>query len=114
MRNLRKPLLLAAVLFLALISAGAAEAAGWSGNVRIATIEVSNVNAEGVWLSFTTPPFATSCPSKVQYWLQGGPSNVDKMTAIATSALVNSRLVAVYWDGTCASGYSVLKGITLK
>jgi hypothetical protein len=99
---------------LALISAGVAEAAGgWSGDVKIATIEVSKVNAEGVWISFKTPPFANSCHSS-QYWLQGDPSTVDKMTMIATSALVNSRFVTVYWDGTCITGYSILRGITLK
>ena len=36
------------------------------------------------------------------------------MTAIATSALVNSRPVTVYWDGTCLDTYPVLKGMTLK
>jgi hypothetical protein len=101
---------------LALISGGAAEAASWSHDVRVAAIEVSNVNAEGVWVSFTPAPYpGTSCPNKNgQYWLRGGPTNVDKMTAIATSALVNSRTVTVYWDDTCFSGYPVLKGITLK
>jgi hypothetical protein len=102
---------------LALISGGAAEAANWSHDVRIAAIEVSNVNFEGVWVSFTTPPYpgTTPCPTKNgQYVLDGGISNADKMTAIATSALVNSRTVTVYADGTCLHGYPALKGITLK
>ena len=101
---------------LTLISGGAAEAAAWSHDVKIAAIEVSNVNVLGVWVSFTTPPYAgTSCPNKNgQYVLGGGIANADKMTVIATSALVNSRTVTVFADGTCLSGYPVLKGITLK
>jgi hypothetical protein len=101
---------------LALILGSSAEAANWSGNVKIAAIEVSNVNALGVWVSFTTPPYPTNpCPTKNgQYVLGGGQANIDKMTAIATSALVNSRTVTVYWSGGCATSYPVLLGITLK
>lgn len=96
------------------------QAASWSGNVRVATIEVSNVNLSGVWLSFTTPPYSShSCSAKNgQYLLGGGTANVDKMTAAANAALVNARVVSVYWGGACSSGgvngYPVLLGLTLK
>jgi hypothetical protein len=89
----------------------------WSGNVNVASIEVSNASAPGVWVSFTTAPYASipcAANKNVQYWMGGGQPNVDKMTAIATSALVNSRTVTVLWSGNCSSGYPVLIGLTLK
>jgi len=96
------------------------EAANWSGNVRIATIEVSYVNIQGVWLSFTTPPYPShTCSAKNgQYILGGGTANVNLIAPIANVALVNSRPVSVYWGGACSgggtNGYPILLGLTLK
>lgn len=109
---------------LVLTSGSAAEAGIWSGDVRIASIEVAHPNAEvgteGVWVGFTTDPFGShACSVKTgQYMLGGGEGNVEKMTELATAALVNSRIVSVFWGGGCSgggtSGYPVLLGFTLK
>lgn len=95
-------------------------AAEWSKDTKIASIEVSNVNLGGVWLSFATPPYTShSCSSKGgQYLLGGGSANIDKMAAIATAALTGSRLVSVFWGGACSgggnSGYPILIGLWIK
>lgn len=92
----------------------------WSGIVKIASIEVSNVNAAGVWLSFTSAPYAShTCSAKNgQYKLGGGVDNVNKMMSVATDALVQSRNVSIYWGGGCSgggtSGYPIMIGLTLK
>jgi hypothetical protein len=92
----------------------------WSGNVRIASIEVSNVNAAGVWLSFTSDPYSShTCSAKNgQYKLGGGVDNVNKMMSVATDALVQSRNVSIYWGGGCSgggtNGYPIMIGLTLK
>jgi hypothetical protein len=118
---MRKSLLLTILLigFLTFPLSDTAEAANWSGNVKIASIEISNVNAAGVWLSFTSAPYANqTCSNSGQYMLGGGVDNITKMTSIATTALVNSRIVTVYWGGGCSgggpSGYPILLGLTLK
>jgi hypothetical protein len=103
----------------ALLSIGSAQAANtWSPDVKVASINVSNINAPGIWLTFTTPPYGgvpCSTPNtKGDYWLGGGPENVNQMVSIATAALINSRNVSVYWRGECRAGYPVLLGITLK
>jgi hypothetical protein len=50
--------------------------------------------------------------------LGGGVDNVNKMTSIATDALVYSRNVAVFWGGNCSgggtTGYPILLGVWLK
>ena len=103
-----------------LILGNPANAANWSGTVKVASIEVSQVNALGVWVSFKSPPYSShTCSIKSgQYMLGGSVANIDKMTTIATAALVNSRDVSVYWGGGCSgggmNGYPVLTGITLK
>jgi hypothetical protein len=105
---------------LAFLPAREAEAANWSGNVRVAAIEISNVNAAGVWVSFTSAPYSShNCSTNNgQYMLGGGAANVDKMTSAATQALLYSRNVAVFWGGGCSgggtTGYPILLGLTLK
>jgi hypothetical protein len=105
---------------LALVLGGSTAEANWSGDVRVTAIEVSHVNLEGVWVRFTPSPFAgpTCSVDNGFYMLGGGQATVDKLTAIATSALVNSRAVSVFWDGACSgfgtSGYPVVRGLTLK
>jgi hypothetical protein len=93
-----------------------AHADGWSPDVRITSIEVSNVHVLGVWLLFSTPPHTPSCPLTTSYYiLGGGTTNIDRMFSLATEALLNSRTVSVYWGGDCsADGYPVLRGIMLK
>ena len=115
-----KRILLIPLLTVSLL-AGSAKAANWSATVKIATIEVANINlGPGVWLSFTSPPYSShNCSAQNgQYMLGGGAANVDKMTAVATAAYVNSRNVSVYWGGACSgggtSGYPILLGVTLK
>lgn len=118
-----RKLVITTTLFLGLLTfqfGGVVEAANWSGNVKVASIEVSSVNAAGVWLSFTTAPYTShSCSNNNgQYMLGGGAANVDKMTSIATAALANSRNVSVFWGGGCSgggsTGYPILLGVTLK
>lgn len=114
-----KRILLTTLLIITFLFGSAVEAANWSTPVKIASIEVSNVNTEGVWLSFTSPPYSShTCSLKNgQYRLAGGDANINKMTAIATAALVNSRNVTVYWngcDGGGTNGYPILLGLTLK
>jgi hypothetical protein len=118
---MRKPLR-STTLFIGIFTfllGGIAVAANWSGNVKVASIEVSNVNAPGVWLSFTPAPYHNlTCSNKGQFMLGGGVDNVSKMTSIATEALENSRNVRVFWGGACSgggtTGYPILIGLTLK
>jgi hypothetical protein len=115
-----KRILLTTLLIITFLFGGPAQAANWSGNVKIASIEVSNWNSAGVWLSFTSAPYTShKCSIKSgQYMLGGGADNVEKMTSIATAALVNSRNVTVFWGDGCSgggtSGYPILVGLTLK
>lgn len=109
------------VAVMVLLPVNAAVAANWSGNVKVTSIEVSNVNAAGVWLSFSSDPYNGNhtCSAKSgQYMLGGGVDNVNKMTSVATDALVYSRNVAVFWGGNCSgggtTGYPVLVGVWLK
>ena len=90
--------------------------ADWSPDVRITSIEVSNVDVLGVWLVFSTPPHNPSCPLTTgEYILGAGTTNIDRMFSLATEALLNSRTVRVYWGGDCsADGYPVLRGIMLR
>ncbi len=118
---MRKPLILTTMFIcvLTFLFSGIAEAAGWSANVKIASIEISNVNAAGVWLSFTSEPFSHTCSSKGgQYMLGGGVDNVNRILPVATQALVSSRNVTVFWGGGCSGGgtqgYPILLGLTLK
>jgi hypothetical protein len=92
-----------------------AHADGWSPDVRITSIEVSNVHTSGVWLGFNTPPHDPGCSVTTSYILGGGLTNINRMTSLATEALLNSRTVRVYWGGDCsADGYPVLLGIILR
>src|SRR5580704_5329611 len=78
-----------------LISSGVAIAAGgWSGSVKITSIEVSQVSAAGIWVSFATPPFPpSSCPgNNGQYKLgrtagasQTNPDIINQMALNATA-----------------------------
>lgn len=102
-----------------LVSAGTANAANWSGNTKISSIEISNVNAEGIWLTFTSAPYPShTCSIKNGQWrLGGGQTNINHMVDLANLALMNNRNIAVYWvgcDGPGTTGYPVLLGITVK
>jgi len=116
---MRKSLILTSVLIgvFVLHFGGTAEAASWSGNVRITSLEVSNVNAAGVWLTFSSA-LSHNCSAKNgQFRLGGGEANINQMTSIATAALINSRNVTVFWSGCDqggTNGYPVLIGVTLK
>jgi hypothetical protein len=89
--------------------------AAWSPDVRITSVEVSNVHALGVWLTFNTPPHDPSCSVTTSYILGGGLTNINRMAPLATEALLNSRTVRVYWGGDCSDdGYPILLGIILK
>jgi hypothetical protein len=109
-----------AVLILVLISGGTANAANWSGSVKITSIQASNVNSPGIWLTFSAPPYPShTCSQKSgEYRLGGGNQEiVNHMASIATSALVNSRNVTVFWVGCDAggnNGYPILLGVTIK
>jgi hypothetical protein len=108
--------IMAFIGILTIVSGVAAGAANWSGEVRIASIEVSNVNTAGVWLTFNVPPYPShTCSVKNgQYMLGGGQDNINKMTAIATSVFEASRTVSVFWSGCSGggtSGYPVLLGL---
>jgi hypothetical protein len=103
---------------LALILGGSAEAADWSPQVSIVSIEISNVNTAGVWLSFNSPPFPShTCSIKDgRYMLGGGQDNINKMTALATSLFEKSKTVSVFWRGCSGggtSGYPVILGLKL-
>src|SRR5687767_8565749 len=82
-----------------------ANAAGWSKPARkIKSIEVSDVSAPGVWLTFVKAPVFSpkpNCGNGTDYWLGSGasPDSVNKMTDAAIAAFMNSRDVTVYWDG---------------
>jgi hypothetical protein len=98
---------------------GVANAANWSANVKVASIEVSNINTEGIWVSFTPNPFPNhNCSQKNgQYRLGGGVNTINPLVPTATAALVNSRNVTAYWlgcDSGGTTGYPVLLGITIK
>jgi hypothetical protein len=115
-RNLRRALLTASAVVL--ISSGIANAAGWSGNVKITSIEVSQVSAAGIWVSFTPSPFpSNACPNNNgQYKLGATNTNADilnHMALTANAAFVNSRFVKVYWSGNCFSNYPILIGVTI-
>jgi hypothetical protein len=108
-----------------LISSGVAIAAGgWSGSVKITSIEVSQVSAAGIWLSFTTPPFpSTACPGNNGQYKLGrtaapgvitNPDIINQMALNATAALLNSKTVKVYWSGSCLSNYPILIGLTVE
>lgn len=114
---MRKSLLLTILLigFLTFSLSHTAEAADWSKAVKITSIQVSNVNVAGVWLTFAPAPGHTCAAKSGEWMLGGGDANIKEMTSIATTALVNSRTVTVYWGGTCSSGgYPILLGLTLK
>jgi hypothetical protein len=105
-----------------LISNGVAIAAGgWSGKVKVTSIEVSDVHAPGVWVTFKPDPFAGACTGNGQYKLGDpnaspvtDPDIISKMAFTANSALLNSLDVIVYWNGNCLSHYPTLVGITIE
>lgn len=104
------------VCLFTLLIVSTAEAAGWSGDVRVASISVVNGR---VWLRFTSAPFNNlPCSDKSgQYALGGDSVKVDRITSLATKDLMNSRNVSVYWDscsGGGSTGYPVVTGIALK
>ena len=114
-----KRILLITLLSFTFLFGGPAEAANWSAPVKITSIQVSNVNSAGVWLTFAPAPYTShNCTAKSGEWrLGGGDANIKEMTSIATAALVNSRNVTVYWsgcDGGGTNGYPILLGLTLK
>lgn len=102
---------------LVLISSAAATAQWSTSDVTIASIEVSNVNAAAVWLSFNSAPFpgAIPCPSTNGQYVLGGANAtiVSQMVSTAQLALVHSRKVTVYRSG-CAHTYPRIIGITMK
>jgi outer membrane receptor for monomeric catechols len=106
------------LLIITLLGLTAKAQKGLSKPVKITSIEVSNENTAGVWLTFTPAPLLThACPNKTttQWMLGGGADNVDKMMSLATVAMVNSRTVTAWWGGDCDyRGYPVLTGLTLK
>ena len=99
-----------------LIASTLVVAATWSADVKIPNISVTGGQ---VYVTFTNPPFRHSCPVQNGSYLLGGTSeDVDKMTSLATQALVKSRNVAVLFEGTCSSGsangYPIVTGLALK
>jgi hypothetical protein len=105
---------------LALIFVSSVNAANWSVNVKIESIRASQTDSLGVWVKFVTPPYPnqTCSDTSGEYMLGGSVANIQQMSSLATAALVNSRLVSAYWDGSCSgggtTGYPVLRGLTLK
>jgi len=87
--------------------------ASWSPETKVRGIAVLE---GGVLLSFTTQPFNHNCSVRDGTYLVGGTSdNVDKVTALATQALLKSRPVLVGADGVCSQrGYPILTGLTMK
>jgi hypothetical protein len=87
--------------------------AAWSTETKVRGIAV---NEGQVLLNFTTQPFNHSCTVRDGTYIVGGTSeNVDKVTALASQALLKSRSVLVASNGACsAGGYPVLTGLTLK
>ena len=118
-KELRKSI---AVVFVGmmLLVAISAKTENWSENVKIESIQASQVDSLGVWVTFSRSPFPNNGCSETsgKYVLGGSVANIEKMTTIATAALVNSRYVSVYWSGGCSgggtSGYPVLIGLTIK
>ena len=91
-------------------------AATWSADVKIRNISVTDGQ---IFVAFTSPPFRHNCQIQDGTYILGGTSdNVDKMTSLATQALVKSRNVSVLFDGSCSTdpmkGYPVLTGLALK
>jgi hypothetical protein len=108
-------LLLIGVLMFPLVST--VEAALWSRDARITAITVEDGN---VFLEFTVSPFTHRCSvTDGRYMLGGTSASVDKMTSLATQALMSSRSVQVYLsDGGCSSekapSFPVLTALKLK
>ncbi len=104
---------------MALSFAGVAFAGpGWSGVVKLMSIEASEVNSLGVWASFNAAPHSgMNCQLKAQYKLGGSQTNIDKMMVLANQAMQSSRYVKAHWAGACSGGgtlgYPVLTGLTL-
>lgn len=99
-----------------LIASTLVVAATWSADVKIQNISVTGGQ---VYVAFTNPPFRHQCPvQNGSYVLGGTPADVDKMTSLATQALVKSRNVSVLFDNTCsaggANGYPIVTGLALK
>lgn len=103
---------------LALTSGGIAQAAGWSGLVRITSLETSEVSGLGlgVWAVFNIAPFGTlSCAHPTEFILSGSATNVERMKSLAQDSILFSRSIRAYWDGTCSSsGYPVIRGLQLR
>lgn len=93
----------------------------WSVPVKVASVQVSNINTPagtGVWITFASAPYVShNCTIKDgNYKLGGSAANIKEMTLLATTALVNARNVKVYWggcDGGGTNGYPVLVGLIL-
>src|SRR5689334_3892737 len=119
MKRLRKwiGVLVTGLIFIWMTSVNAAN---WSSNVKIESIRASQTDSLGVWVKFGTPPYPnqTCSDTSGEYMLGGSVANIEKMSALATAALVNSRSVSVYWDGSCSgdgtTGFPVLRGLTIK
>lgn len=109
-------LIVIALIFAVLVFASPAHAAGWSANVRIKSIEISNVSTAGTWLAFTTPPFSgpTCKNSNGQFLVGGGADNVNKITSLAIQAMSGGRPVSIYWGGNCSAGYPIVLGLTVR
>jgi hypothetical protein len=93
-----------------------AQEATWSGGVKITSIETSNVNIPGAWLSFTTAPRTHTCSNNGQWMLGGGAANASQMASVASLALIHSRFVRVIWRGCSgggSSGYPIIVGLTV-
>ena len=103
---------------LALASGSIAQAAGWSGLVRITSLETSEVSGLGlgVWVAFNpAAPFGTlSCANPTEFILSGSVTSVERMKSLAQDSMLFSRSVRAYWNGTCSStGYPVIRGLQL-
>jgi hypothetical protein len=118
---MRKSLILAALLavfFAPLLTGNPVEAApGWNkADVKVTAVVVIEDN---VWLTFAPSPFNVTCSIKDgSFLLDGSAAGVDKMTTLATQALVNSRNVRVSGTGKCSGGGTdgqpMVNGLVLK
>lgn len=91
----------------------------WSAGSKIKMIEAGDVGAGAkVYISFNANPLPSAGCANADWVVLGGSlENIKNMTALATSAHLSSRSVAVYWNGACSgggsNGYPVIVGIQL-
>lgn len=107
-------------LLMTLLLVGTVEAATTWSQVDVKITSVT-VNEDAVYITFAPAPFSGVNCSRARegaYVLGGNAAAIDKLTSIATQALVNSRNVRVATHSTCSAGgqdgYPVATGLTLK